>query len=275
MSDPLLPILWVIIALALLLVLQRWIHAHLHGVSLLLVGRPDWAIIVYAVVLFPGVLLHEVSHWLTATFLGVRTGGMSLLPRRQPDGTLQLGYVEYYKDRRLGPIRESLIGGAPLVAGTVVILLIGFRVFSVTDLAAAVRTGDVDILARSMADLLATPYILLWIYLIFAISNAMLPSRSDRRAWPAFLVMMGFLAGVLFFIGRAMPVDQAGLAGNLGGLVAVVFGYLGIAFSIAIAVDILFILFIALIEGILRRLQGVNVVYGRPATGTPSDDDLA
>jgi hypothetical protein len=53
MSDPLLPILWVIIALALLLVLQRWIHAHLHGVSLLLVGRPDWAIIVYAVVLFP------------------------------------------------------------------------------------------------------------------------------------------------------------------------------------------------------------------------------
>jgi hypothetical protein len=275
MSDPLLPILWVVIALAVLLVLQRWIHAHLHGVSLLLVGRSDWAIIVYAIVLFPGVLLHEVSHWLTATLLGVRTGGMSLLPRRQPDGTLQLGYVEYYKDRRLGPVRESLIGGAPLVAGTAVILLIGFRVFGVTDLAAAVRTGDVDILTRAMADLLATPYILLWIYLIFAVSNAMLPSRSDRRAWPAFLLVMAVLAVTLFFIGRAMPVDQAGLAGNLAGLVATVFGYLGIAFSIAIAVDILFILVIALFEGILSRLQGMNVVYGRPSAGATIDDDLA
>ncbi|HQF71783.1 MAG TPA: hypothetical protein PLH39_10945, partial [Promineifilum sp.] len=117
MNDPWMPFLAAAVALVLLVFLQRWIHAHLHGVSLLLTGRAELALVVYAIILFPGVLLHEASHWLSATLLGVRTGGVSLLPRRQPDGTLQLGYVEYYRGRTLDPLRESLIGGAPLIAG--------------------------------------------------------------------------------------------------------------------------------------------------------------
>ncbi len=254
------PFLWAAAALLCLLFMQRWIHAHLHGVSLLLVGRPEWAVIVYAVVLFPGVVLHEVSHWLTATLLGVRTGRVSLLPRPQPDGSLQLGYVEYYKGPNVGPIRESLIGAAPLVAGTAVILLIGRRVFSVTQMAEAIGTGDVNVLTDAMTQLLATPNILVWIYLIFAVSNAMLPSKSDRHAWPAFLVIMGILAAAVAIVTR----DTA-LVDNLARPVALLFGYLGTAFSIAIAVDLLFMAVIALLEWILGRLRGASVVYGRGA----------
>lgn len=260
MTDPLMPILWVVVTLVCLLFMQRWIHAHLHGVSLLLVGRPEWAVIVYAVVLFPGVVLHEASHWLTATLLGVRTGGVSLLPRRQPDGSLQLGYVEYYKGPNVGPIRESLIGAAPLVAGTAVILLIGYRVFGVTSLADAIRTADVNILADGMAQLLATPNVLVWLYLIFAISNAMMPSRSDRHAWPAFLVIMSIVTIVVAFLGR-----NTALLDNLAQPVGTLFGYLGTAFSIAIAVDLLCIGVIALAEWLVGRLRGASVVYGRGA----------
>ncbi len=254
------PIIWAALSLICLIFMQRWIHAHLHGVSLLLVGRPEWAVVVYAVVLFPGVLLHEVSHWLAATVLGVRTGGMSLLPRRQPDGSLQLGYVEYYKGPGVGPIRESLIGAAPLVAGTVAILLIGRHVFSVTNLAEAIRAGDVAILADAMEQILATPNVFVWLYLLFAISNAMLPSRSDRHAWPAFLLIMGVITVVFAYVTR----DTAVL-GALARPVATLFGYLATAFSIAIAVDIVFIGVIALVEWVLGRLKGATVVYGRGA----------
>lgn len=118
MSLDLMPFIWVTLAFIILLILQRWIHAHLHGLSLLITGQPQYAVILYAIVLLPGVLLHEVSHWVAASLLGVRTGKLSLFPRVQPDGTIQLGYVEYYKGRTLGPIRESLIGGAPLISGT-------------------------------------------------------------------------------------------------------------------------------------------------------------
>jgi hypothetical protein len=258
MSDPLMPILWAAISLLCLLFMQRWIHAHLHGVSLLLTGRPEWAVIFYALVLVPGVLLHEASHWLTATLLGVRTGGMSLTPRRLPDGSLQLGYVEYYKGPGVGAIRESLIGAAPLVAGTVVILLIGHRVFSVTNLADAIRSGDINILTGAMTQLLSIPNVLVWLYLLFAISNAMLPSKSDRHAWPAFLFIMG---GVIFLV--AVIGQGAILLDNLSRPISVLFGYLGTAFSIAIAVDILCIVIIAFLEWILGRLRGASVIYGR------------
>jgi hypothetical protein len=199
---------------------------------------------------------------LTATLLGVRTGNLSLLPRRQPDGTLQLGYVEYYKGRTLGPIRESLIGGAPLIAGTTLILLIGFHIFGVTDLATAIQTGDIDIMTAALTELFATPFILFWIYLIFAFSNAMLPSRSDRRAWRAFILIMVVVGIIAYLLGL-----QQALTDGLVGPVAKIFGYLGTAFSIAIAVDVLFILVIALIEGLLSRIRGESVVYGGTAAG--------
>jgi hypothetical protein len=257
MPDSVMPFLWVLIALLILVFLKRWIHTHLHGLSLLLTGSPDRAVYIYALVLFPGVLLHELSHWLTARLLGVRTGKFSVVPTRRADGSIQLGYVEYYKGRTLDPVRESLVGGAPLILGTLVILLISFKIFDVTNLAAAVESGQVDAVSRAAAEFFNTPFVLVWIYLIFAISNGMLPSTSDRRAWPAFIIAMLVLAVVLYLLGLS---DE--IISGLAGPAVTVFGYLGAAFSVAIGVDIVFMMLLASIEAIVSRLKGVNVVYG-------------
>jgi hypothetical protein len=167
MSQNLMPFFWVAIALPILLLLQRWIHRHLHGLALLVTGVKGWALILYAIILFPGVLLHELSHWFTALILGVRTGSFSVLPKSRSDGSVQLGYVEYYKTANVGPIRESLIGSAPLVVGTAIILLIAYRIFDIPNLTAALRSGDVDTLAVALESLFATNDFLLWLYLLF------------------------------------------------------------------------------------------------------------
>ncbi len=258
------PFFWVTISLPVLLVLQRWIQTHLHGISLLLTGKPERAVYLYAGILFPGVLIHELSHWLTAKLLGVRTGSFSIIPRQKPDGSLQLGYVEYYRGKTLDPVRESLIGGAPMIVGTAVILLIGFNIFSVTDLAAAVQSGDMDTLTFALATLFQTDFILLWIYLIFAISNAMLPSKSDRRAWPAFVIAMIILAGFIYLLGLQIEV-----AAGLIKPVVRVFGYLGIAFSVAIGVDLFFMLILVFMETIVGRIKGVSVIYGKTDSNRP------
>lgn len=260
MSSTVLSLAWVVVALLALVLLQRWIHTHLHGVSLLLTGKPELALVIYTIVLFPGVLLHEASHWLMATLLGVRTGQMSLIPRRQPDGSLQLGYVEYYKSKKVGPTRESLIGAAPLLAGTAVILLIATQVFNVPELAAAARVGDLDILLTAFGGLWGSPFVILWVYLIFAVSNAMLPSKSDRRAWPAFFLILLAFAVVLHLIGVR---DR--LAAQLAGPALTTFGYLGMAFTVAVGIDLLFIIGIAVLERVLSRIRGVDVVYGDAA----------
>lgn len=250
------PFLWVILGFLVLLLLQRWIHTHLHGLALLLTGRPERAFIVYAIILFPGVVLHEVSHWLSASLLGVRTGKFSLIPKRQPNGEIQLGYVEYYKDRGLGPIRESLIGGAPLIVGTAVIWLIGWHIFDIQTVTAALQSGDVDQLALALGGLFQTDDFLVWLYLLFAISNAMMPSASDRRAWPAFLLVMGGVTIAIYLLGLANVVVT-----NLSGPAATLFSYLGLALWLAVAVDLLFMACITLLETGLSRLRGVRVNY--------------
>ncbi|MFQ5400293.1 MAG: hypothetical protein ACE5E7_11930 [Anaerolineae bacterium] len=261
MSLDLTPLIWFAFTLPILLLLQRWIHTHLHGLSLLLMGKPQRAVVLYAIVLLPGVILHELSHWLAATFLGVRTGAFSVLPRTQADGTVQLGYVEYYKGRSLGPIRESLIGGAPLLSGTAVILAISLRVFGVPSLTQAIQSGNIDELAIAFGELVNINDFFVWLYLLFAISNAMMPSRSDRRAWPAFLLVMAVVAIALYALGI-----QRVIFASLANAAALVFSHLGLAFTMAISVDLLFMLVIAALEGVIGRFKGVNVVYGRPAS---------
>jgi len=91
MNDSLMPFIWVAISLLVLMILQRWIQTHLHGISLLFTGKPERAVLLYAIILFPGVLLHELSHWVTAKLLSVRTGSFSVIPRQKADGSIQLG----------------------------------------------------------------------------------------------------------------------------------------------------------------------------------------
>jgi len=136
-------------------------------------------------------------------------------------------------------------------------LLITFKIFSVTDLVTAVQFGSVDILTLALRDLFNTRFILLWVYLIFAISNAMLPSKSDRRPWPAFIILMVVLAVVLYFLGLSDEILQ-----GLTRPAATVFGYLGIALSDAIGANLFFMLCMVVVEWALGRLKGISVVYG-------------
>lgn len=257
------PFIWVAITIPVLLLLQRWIHRHLHGLAYLITGKRNWAVILYALILFPGVLLHELSHWLTATILGVRTGSFSVLPKTGADGTIQLGYVEYYKSSRVGPIRESLIGSAPLVTGTIAVLLMAIHVFDLPALATSIQSENIDALVDSLAILFSTGDFLIWLYLIFAISNAMMPSSSDRRAWPAFALIMIASAIFLYFLGL-MDVFVETIIGPA----AIVFGYLGLAYSLAIGVDLFFMFCIWVVEWIISRIKGVDLVYGKAGPGS-------
>ncbi len=249
------PLLWVAITLPILIAMQRWIHQHLHGISLLVTGNPHWAIIVYALILLPGVALHELSHFVVARLIGVRTGKLSILPNRKANGAIQLGYVEYYK-RDAGTISEALIGGAPLVFGSLAILLIGFLVFDLNAIVETIRSGDVSSLTAALQQMYNANDFLVWLYLLFAISNAMLPSPSDRRAWPTFFLLLGILAIILAVLGLGDVLFQ-----GITGAIAAVFGYLGLAFSLAITVDLFFVAMIFLVEEIVGRIMQVELVY--------------
>lgn len=244
---------WLLLAFGPLLILERWLHRHLQGVLILIFRSSEITLVVYSLVLLPGVFLHEASHWLMATFLGVRAMGFSLIPAAMPDGTLRLGYVE---TERMDFLREALVGAAPLLAGAGAVIWIGYARLTVAPVGEALMVGDLLALWSAVQAVFQAPDAWLWLYLTFAISNSMLPSASDRRAWPVVLVAAVVLGAVLFYAGLGPTLSNA-LARPLDSALRA----LAIAFSITVVIDLALAPFIWLIEMGLTRMTGWKVEY--------------
>lgn len=163
-----------------LVFLQRLLHREIQAVILLVTRNIQLTIGLFSVLFFPGVFLHELSHFLMAKILGVRTRGFSLIPQALPDGRLQMGYVETEKS---DIVRDSLIGLAPLIAGTLFVAYAGIYQLKLHTLWNVLREGQVGLFWMGLGLLPSVPDFYLWFYLAFAISSTMLPSEADRDAW--------------------------------------------------------------------------------------------
>lgn len=182
-------ILWLLIVFGVMWWLRRWIEAHMQGVAYLISGHPTVAVWIFFLFFLPGTLLHELSHWLMAKLLLVRTGRITLWPQVRPGRSMWLGSIQV---GRCDPLRSSLIGLAPLLSGSLVVTLIGAHL-QLDALGSLVTSGQWAQLGRALARSAALPDFWLWVYLLFAVANRMLPSPIDRQPWKPVLI---FLAGV-------------------------------------------------------------------------------
>lgn len=249
----LVPWLWLLAAFVPLVLLERWIHRHLQGLWLLIFRSPDIATVLYATVMLPGVVIHEASHWLMATLLGARTGRFSVIPERLPDGTLRLGFVE---TERTDFFREALIGAAPLIAGSAAVLGIGYGLLGLEPAGQALAAGDLGGVAQNLLAVTAAPDAWIWLYVLFAVSNSMLPSASDRRAWLPLLAFGLLLAGLLVYAGLGALV-----ADFVAGPVETAIRGLAAAVTISVALDLCVVPVLWLVETGLMRLTGMRVEY--------------
>ncbi len=245
-------LIWLVALLALFLAAQRWLHRQIHAIFLILTRRAELAMGLFALVFFPGVFLHELSHFLMARLLQVRTGRFSLLPKMMNDGTLRLGFVE---TARSDVLRDALIGTAPLLSGGAVVTLIGIYLLPVVPLFEAVTRGGWQTLWDGLAALPRMPDFWLWFYLVFEVSSTMLPSPSDRRAWLPLILVVVVLAALALLAG-AGPWLLANLAPGLTVLVQT----LAAMFAISLAVHLLLGLPIGLVAALVSRLTGLRVV---------------
>ncbi len=246
------PFFWLATTLALLMLIERWTHRHLQGVMLLLTGDLDVAAMLYALPLLPGIVLHELSHALAAVILRVRVGRISIRPKRAGQ-RIQLGFVPVEKT---DVVRASLIGLAPLLTGSAVILLIGHWVFGLDAMGAALTTKNCAALTTMIQKALGAPDVWLWAYALFAVSNTMLPSRADRQAWTPVIIFL-LLVGVLVWVTGLGPALIEEAAAPL----ATALRWLTLMCALTIAVNAPFVLLIALAERLLERAKGVRVEY--------------
>jgi hypothetical protein len=240
-------VFWTILLLGLLLWLVRRVHRGLQELFFLLSGHQAVTIYLFQIILLPGVVLHEFSHFLAAKLLGVRVRKIWLTPDVQGD-SVQMGAVEMDKPDF---IRGLLIGLAPLALGVAAIVLIGHQVFDVSAVIQAARTNDSGEIIEAVWAAFKVSDAWLWLYLLFAISNAMLPSEADRIFLGPTLALIITIVALIGLAGLGPE-----LIASLARPAETALGLLLVALGITIFVDAIFVGVILLLKELVSRLTG-------------------
>jgi hypothetical protein len=244
-------LLWFIVLLLPLVILQRLLHHEIQAVLLIVTRSSQLTIGLFSILFFPGVFLHEASHFVMAKILRVRTGKISLIPKSMSNGRLQMGYVEA---AQTDIIRDSLIGLAPLITGSLFIAYAGLNRLGLSTLLDMLANGRTELFWMGLKLLPQVNDFYLWFYLTFTVSSTMMPSESDRHAWlPLGLWTAGLLALAIFAgAGTWMLQNIAPLLNDFFGSVATLFG-LSATLHVALLLPTL------LLHRIVSKVTGVDV----------------
>ena len=242
---------WLLMMIVPLVILQRLLHREIQAVFLILSRRPGITQVIFSILFFPGVLLHELSHFLMAKLLGVQTGRFSLTPRSLPDGRLQLGAVETASG---GVVRDALVGAAPLISGCLFVAYTAIFQMHLLPLWDLLRNGAWNAFWGGIGGLPSLPDFWLWFYLTFTVSSTMLPSASDRHAWLPSALIVAALIGVALLAGAGqwMLVNLAPSLNTFLRALALIFGWSALLHAL------LFLPFF-LLHALLVRLTGVDI----------------
>lgn len=245
-----------------LVYMEKWIHSHLYGVGWLLTQNDRSATALYYVLLFPGVFVHEFVQYLIAGALNVRIKRVIAWPEAQEDGTLRLDFVQIQEAKWF---QAAIIGAAPLFAGLGLVWLISSQVLSLDEVVTAIQAQDMALFREALKNLASTPDFFLWIFLIFTISNAMLPTPADRQGWPLLLAVFAIVIGFLAIIGVGDTLYE-----QFTGPFAYAVNRVTLAFASVLAVEIPGIIFIGFVEEVLERLYDQKFIYNRGQATTAS-----
>jgi len=190
--EPCLPFF---VSLAALLLAHRLTTRVIYNLCFRLTHSSPFSFYAYALITWPGTVVHEFSHWLMAIILRVPV----TLPHLVPDRNVgALGWVMH---ARTDLFRQSLIGAAPLLFGSGLVAALAYYAFSLP-IPEIELNGFSSILPllEALPAVFEVPYSLLYLYFLFAIANGMMPSSTDYASWPAVFIIIALSAALVFVL---------------------------------------------------------------------------
>jgi hypothetical protein len=235
-----------------LIYLQRFLQREIQSIFLLITRQPEISMALFSIIFLPGVVIHEISHFLMATLLGVRTGRFSILPKKIEGGRIRLGYVE---TASTDFVRDALIGAAPLISGGIFVAYVGASRLGLNNVLSIISLGQLNAINLGIQSVLAQPDFWLWFYLIFVVSNTMFPSASDRRAWLPLILVMIIILGLILLIGAGPWIIS-----QLGSTIKTALDAIIMVLGITALIDLVLLPPTYFIRRIISRILGLQVV---------------
>lgn len=218
----LLSLLFFIFITLILFLSSQALISHLLKLFTRLTKSQETAINLLFFLLLPGIFLHEFSHLLSAALLQVQTGQLSLKPelvgseprdRGGKFGTLTLGSAQI---AHTDPLRLTIIGTAPFITGTLSLWSI---------LTIGLNLNPSSFAFSSLSALATQPFYLLLLfgYLLFAISNTMFSSPSDLQSAAYPIILFLILLGIFKLLNLSLPLNLITYSSNFLVLLATTF----------------------------------------------------
>lgn len=231
---------FIALVVAISFVKQQTVNAIYH-VSHRVSGKPHLGIWLYALLFFPGTVIHELSHFFAAEILQVKTGEIHLFPKRE-ESYVTLGHVMVAKT---DVIRSLLIGSAPFFVGVVALCAIVLFHFQ------GVRSEPFSF-SLILSDFFAAfkdPLTLFALYFMIVISHAMFLSENDRKEILFVPVALVFF-GILFYLLK----DFISIPNAVVQFVIRTLTLLDISLAIVLVFNTAFFIFLAIIKKGFQRL---------------------
>lgn len=242
-----------------LLQIQRYIHRHLFGVGFIISKQRGLATLLFYLALGPGVILHEISRYLVAGMFRIIPTGISFFPEEQQDGTFDLGFVQF--GLIINPVYRAIIDLVPLSVGIVAVIAIGGWALGWTDFISSIRTMDIYVIGPAAQTLFSKPDFVLWSYILFGITNTMMPSRKEARGlWLPIALLVAFL-GVFAVFG----VWQAIVRLMNGPVANIVYGLTAV-FGVVLFINCLAASLLWIIERVVSAVTRREVQYAPPVS---------
>ncbi len=239
---------------------QYWVRQHIFGIGLLWLGKKELAAWLYLIVMLPGILLRELSRWTVAGMLRQTPTFITPAPQIDPDGVVHARLFHY---TILNPVYIGILAATPMVVGFAAMLAISYGVLNIPQLLTLLSEPDSTALREAFGLLFRRADLPLWAYLLFTITNTMLPTIHELRstwflwiiggAFIAFLLLLGMYNAILLLLS--------------GPIATAVYTLTTVYGSVAV-VNVAMLLVIGLIEAVVSRLTNRKVEY-RPAPPQP------
>ena len=175
-------IIFFFVEFALIFFLSREVSKAISQLLLTITKSHKITIHTLSIIFLPGVIIHELSHWMMASMLFVRTGTIEFMPKIN-ENKVKLGSVAVAKT---DPFRRFFIGVAPIIFG--LILIFSLYVFFFPQ-------GSITFSWQ----------IILFLYLLFEIGNTMYSSSKDMEGAIVFFIAIAILVILYFLFGLHLP----------------------------------------------------------------------
>lgn len=176
---------WIIFVLELVILLgtSRFLFKTLFLLLYQLTRSRAIAIHVVAILFFPGVVIHELSHLLAAGLLFVPVYDVEFVPHLE-ENKFKLGSVQL---ARTDLIRRFLVGVAPILGGvSILVVILG----SVTLFSSTINSFELGARVGVYAAIA---------YSIFVISNTLFSSKKDLEGAGALVIFL-FVVGIFLYL---------------------------------------------------------------------------